>query len=70
MLLYSEALMEPLPNKLGQVACGCIPLPGCCQGLFVELHDLGHLIVQAVVQEAAPGGEGLTQQGKMGQCAL
>ena len=41
--------MEALPDLLGQGAGGGVPLSGSSQGLPVELHDLGHLVVQAVV---------------------
>lgn len=49
LVLHSKALVEPLPNKLRQAACGSIPLAGGNQGLLVQLHHLGHLVVQAVV---------------------
>lgn len=49
LALDSKALMEALPDQLGQVSGGRIPLASCNQGLLVELHDLGHLVVQAIV---------------------
>ena len=49
LVLDSKALIEALPDLLGQVAGGGIPLPGSSQGLLVELQDLSHLIVQAIV---------------------
>lgn len=70
LVLYSKALVEPFPDELRQAAGCSIPLIGGHQGLLVQLHHLGHLIVQAVVQEASPGSEGLAQHGKAGQSAL
>ena len=69
-MLYSEALLQLLPDRLRQAACGSVPLAGSSKGLFVQLHDLGHLIVHACVQETPPGREGVAQQAKVLQGSL
>ena len=53
-MLDSKVLVECLSDCLGQIASQGVPLPCRGQGLFVQLHDLRHLIVQAIVYKAAP----------------
>ncbi|KAA6418092.1 MAG: hypothetical protein FRX49_11933 [Trebouxia sp. A1-2] len=68
--LYGKALLQLLLDGLGQAASGSIPLTGSCQGLLVQLHDLTHFVVQAVVHKAPPGCEGITQHAKVRQRPL
>ena len=61
---------ELVAHSSGQGVEGLLPHAPGREVLLVELHDLDHLVQQALVPDVAPGGDGFADAHKTRQCSL